>query len=107
MKYKIEYSRTAIRDLDRVWAEVLEASKDYEITERYIEELLDKDEAKADYPKAGSPLYYENSFTGYYFVVFKAYIAFYRLESDRMLIDRVLFGRSDYLRILHLVPDDK
>ena len=107
MKYKIEYSRTAIRDLDRVWAEVLEASKDYEITERYIEELLDKVEAKADYPKAGSPLYYENSFTGYYFVVFKAYIAFYRLESDRMLIDRVLFGRSDYLRILHLVPDDK
>ena len=102
MKYKVEYSRAAIRDLDRVWSEVLEASKSYEITERYIEELLDKVEEKADHPKAGSPLYYENTFTGYYFVVFKAYIAFYRLESDRMLIDRVLFGRSDYFRILHL-----
>ena len=107
MKYKIEYSRAAIRDLDRVWAEVLDASKDYEITERYIEELLDKVEAKADYPKAGSPLYYENSFTGYYFVIFKAYIAFYRIDSDRMLIDRVLFGRSDYFRILCLAPEEE
>ena len=102
MKYKVEYSRAAIRDLDRVWTEVLESSKSYEITERHIEELLDKVEEKVDHPKVGSPLYYENSFTGYYFVVFKAYIAFYRLESDRMLIDRVLYGRSDYFRILHL-----
>ena len=107
MKYKIEYSKAAIRDLDRVWAEVLEASKSYEITEKYIEELLDKVEAKVDYPKSGSPLYYENSFTGYYYVVFKAYLAFYRLEADRMLIDRVLFGRSDYFRTLHLVPEEE
>ena len=102
MSYQVEYSKAAIRDLDRVWAEVFEASKDAEITERYIEELLDKVEKKSDYPESGSPLYYENTFTGYYFVVFKAYLAFYRLEKETILVDRVLFGKSDYMRILHL-----
>ena len=107
MKYKVQYSKSAIRDLDRVWAEVFEASKSYDITKKYIDDLMDKDEAKADYPKSGSPLYYQDSFTGYYFVVFKAYLAFYRLEDDVMLIDRVLFGRSDYMRYLHLGTDEE
>ena len=100
-------TKTAIRDLDRVWAEVFEASKDYDITTRYIDDLMDKLEAKADYPKSGAPLYYQDSFTGYYFVVFKAYLAFYRLENEVMLVDRVLFGRSDYMRCLHLSTDEE
>ena len=102
MKCKVQYSKLAIRDLDRVWTEVFEASKSYDITEKYIDDLMDKVEAKADYPKSGSPLYYQDRFTGYYFVVFKSYLAFYRLECDVMFIDRVLFGRSDYMRYLHL-----
>ena len=67
-----------------------------------LEELLDKVEKKSDDPKSELTLYYENTFTGYYFVVFKAYLAFYRLEKETMLVDRVLFGKSDYMRILHL-----
>lgn len=102
MSFQVEYSKAAIRDLDRVWAEVFEASKNIEITEKYIEELLGKFEKKSDYSKSGSPLYYENTFTGYYFVVFKAYLAFYRLEKETMLVDRILFGKSDYMRILRL-----
>ena len=69
---------------------------------KYLDDLMNKIEAKADYPKSGSPLYYENGFTGYYYVVFKAYLAFYRIENNSMLVDRVLLGKSDYMRILHL-----
>ena len=39
MKYKVEYSKAAIRDLDRVWTEVFEASKSYDITEKYMNDL--------------------------------------------------------------------
>ena len=102
MKYKVKYSKSAIRDLDRVWSEVFEASKNQIITIKYIDDLMNKIEAKADYPKSGSPLYYENGFTGYYYVVFKAYLAFYRIENNSILVDRVLLGKSDYMRILHL-----
>lgn len=103
MSYSIEYSKAALRDLERVWADVFEASKSIDITEQYIEDLLDKIEEKKEYPKTGTPLYYENTFTGYYFIVFKSYLAFYRLDKDRMLTDRILFGKSDYMRTLHLI----
>lgn len=106
MTCKISYSRAALRDLDRVYSEVLKASQSYDTASRYIEELLDKVQTKADFPKSGSPLYYENSFTGYYFVVFKAYIAFYRLENDAMLVDRVLYGKSDYMRLIGINTDE-
>ena len=92
MSYRIEYSPLAIRDLDRVYAEVLEASV------HYIDGLMDMVAAKGAFPKSGSPLYYESSFTGYYFVVFKAYMVFYRMDAERMYVDRVVFGRSDYMR---------
>lgn len=105
MKYRIEYSPIAIRDLDRVWNEAFEASKDYDITQKYLDELMDKVEAKADCQKSGAPLYYQDLFTGYYFIVFKAYMAFYRIDVERMLVDRVLFGASDYMRFLHLGTD--
>ena len=55
----------------------------------------------------GSPLYYENGFTGYYFVVFKAYIAFYRIENNVILVDRVLFGGSDYMKFLPLGSEEE
>ena len=100
MKYEIRYSQAAIRDLERIWSEVFEASKSDEITGKYINDLMDQIDKKADYPKSGSPLYYENTFTGCYFVVFKAYIAFYRIEDERILVDRVLSGKSDYMRRL-------
>ena len=102
MRCKVEYSKAAVMDLDRVWSEVFEASKDYDIAAQYVNELMDKVEAKAEHPKSGAPLYYEDSFTGYYFVVFKSYLAFYRLENGVILVDRILFGRSDYLKVLRL-----
>lgn len=102
MKYQVEYSEVAIRDLDRVWNEAFEASKDFEITQKYVDDLMDKGEAKADHPKSGAPLYFQDLFTGYYFVVFKAYMAFYRIDGERVLVDRVLFRASDYMIYLHL-----
>ena len=100
MRYILQYSKRAVQDLDRVFAEVLEASQDWETALNYLDDLLEKVEKKADYPRSASPLYYEDLFTGYYFIVFKAYLVFYRLEKDRMLIDRVLYRRSDYMRTL-------
>jgi len=61
MSYKIEYSPTAIRDLDRVWAEVYEASQSEETTINYVDGLMDQVSAKRDFPKSGSPLYYEGN----------------------------------------------
>ena len=100
MTYVVRYAKQAIRDLDRVFAEVAEASGDEETARRYVDGLIDKIEGKAAFPKSGAPLYYGELFTGYYFVVFKAYLAFYRVEGGEILVDRVLYRKSDYLRVL-------
>ena len=57
---------------------------------------------EASVPQGRYTLYYDDLFTGYYYVVFKAYIAFYRIDSGRVLVDRVLYGKSEYLRKLDL-----
>ena len=99
MKFQVVYSKIAIRDMDRVWSEVFEASKSYDVTRAYLDDLMNKIEAKADFPEPGSPLYYEDSFTGYYYVVFKSYMAFYRVDEGKLFVDRVLFRKSDYMRL--------
>lgn len=106
MKYTVKYSKAAVRDLDRVWAEVFEASKSLDITLGYIEDLMGKMESKDPFPESGTPLYYEDSFTGYYFVVFKAYMLFYRIDDDAVFVDRIMSGKSDHMRRLGMGTEE-
>ena len=103
MKYS--YSPRAEQDLERVQDEVFEACRDVETTQRYLDGMMDRIEAKADYPRSGTPLYWFDRFTGYYYVVYKAYIAFYYPADDGIRIERILHGKSDYMR--RLMPGSK
>ena len=98
MKYS--YSPRAEQDLERIQDEVFEACRDVETTQRYLDAMMDRIEAKADYPRSGTPLYWLDRFTGYYYVVYKAYIAFYYPADDGIRIERILYGKSDYMRQL-------
>ena len=102
MSYSIKYSPTAIRDLDRIFDEVYQASLDINITKKYIDELLGNIETKKDFPESGIPLLVNDVFSGYRYVIFKSYIAFYYVEKDFVYVDRVLSGKSDYIKRLHL-----
>ena len=97
---RIEYSPIAVRDLERVWAEVFESSASEETATKYIDDLMNQISAKQDFPKSGAPLYYECLFTGFYFVTFKSYMVFYKVETDRMQVSRVVYGKSDYMRTI-------
>lgn len=97
---RVCYSRAAIRDLDHVWFDVFEASHSEETASRYVSDFIEKIEAKARFAGSGSPLYFKDTFTGYYFIVFKSYMAFYRLDGETMCIDRIIYGRRDYMRLL-------
>ncbi len=92
--------------MDSVFDDVQLASGDTETANRYLDDLQDKIESMANKPKTGTLLYYEEMFTGYYYVRFKEYLAFYRLDGDNMKVDRVLPRRQDYMRILfHTSPN--
>lgn len=102
MSYTIQYSPAAIRELDRVWAEVYGASQNVNVARKYIIDMLEKIAKERDFPKSGSPLNYEGRFTGYYFIIFKPYVVFFRAEFSHILVDRIVCGKSDNIRtILH------
>ena len=94
------YSPEALADLDRVWYEVWEASRDLTTTERYIEDLRSTIRNKTAFPKSGSPLLWNGVFTGIYFVPFKTYLAFYRVSETALEVGRILPMKSDYMKTL-------
>jgi len=54
-----------------------------------------------EFPLIGAPLSSVIDIeTGYRFLVCGQYIAFYRYENDTVYVDRVLYGRRDFMRIL-------
>ena len=100
MIYQLRYSPIAEEDLDRVWDEVWEASQNFDIADKYVEDLRNVLKQKKKFPKTGSPLTYMGEFTGLYYVTFKEHIAFYRIHGDVIEVARVLFSRSDYMKVL-------
>lgn len=110
MSYELVYSPESLEDLDRIWAEIWDASGDFDIADRYIDGLRDSVRMKKKYPRTGLPLSYMGEFTGIYMVKFKAYIAFYRIHGSVIEVGRFLYAKSDYIKTLFgrsaFIPED-
>lgn len=100
MDYEIVYSPIALTDMDQAWDEVYEAPSDFDIADKYIADLRAKLKKVSKRPKTGERLYYEDIFTGIYYVTHKKYSAFYRIRADRIEVGRVLYNRSAYISLV-------
>ena len=81
-EFSVRYSSQALEDLSVVWDDVYEASREYDIADRYADELMAKIAGKKAFPLSGSPLLHEDLFTGYYYENYKAHKAFYRVKDE-------------------------
>lgn len=101
MKNKIFYAPEAEKDLNEILEyisfELDNQKAAFDMVEGIIH-LIDKLEA---FPKMGTELSaiieFEND---YRFLVHKKYMIFYRAEEASVYIDRILYNRRDYIRIL-------
>lgn len=100
MTCAIRYSPAALRDMDAVWDGVWEASRSYDLADRYVLAFADALAEKKGFPRSGIPLYYRGLFTGYYSVNFKAYKAFYRVRDGYIEVARVLLMKQDHMLAL-------
>ena len=96
----IVYSPQASLDLQQIMTDVYQVSGDADTACKYAENLVHAIEAREKFPKSGKPLYACSLFTGYYFVIFKAYLGFYRPTDSGLEVDRILPAKSDYIRTL-------
>ena len=101
MKNKIHYSVEARRDLDDIWDYIVSDLCNPAAAERMVSRIMDDVDQLADFSGIGSPLAaIADTDTDYRYLVTGNYITFYRVQGSDVYVDRILYGRRDYLRIL-------
>ena len=100
MEYRIVYSDMALSDMDKAWDVIHDASMDIDTADNYIKALRANLKEISKHPKTGERLYYEDMFTGIYYVTRKKYSAFYRIVGDSIQVGRVLYNRSEYIKMV-------
>ena len=101
MNIKVKYSPNALRDLDEIWEYISNILKDSIAADRTVNGIIDKTEMLSEQPMIGTRLHFENNlYSGYRYVIYKNYMAFYRISDDTVYVDRVIYGKRDYMRLL-------
>lgn len=101
MKNKIHYTKESRRDLDTIWDYIVSEFQNISAAERMISRIMDDVEQLEDFAEIGAPLSsIANVESDYRFLVTESYLTFYRVRDSEIYVDRVLYGRRDYLRIL-------
>ena len=102
MQSKIDYSPRALKDLDEIWDYIEFELCKPSAAQNTVDDIMDKVDGIASFPESGAKLEFENGLdSGYRYVVFKNYLAFYRVRPNNVVyVDRVIYGGRDYMRIL-------
>ena len=98
---KIVYSPKARNDLDEIWTYISEKLLNPSAAEATVNGILDTIDMLQAQAEIGKPLYFSSDlFSGYRFLVYKNYLAFYRTSEDTVYIDRIIYGKRDYMRLI-------
>ena len=101
MKNKIHYSPESRRDLDDIWDYIVLELQNRSAAERVIDRIMDAVDPLKNFTEMGTPLSsIADVGTDYRFLVSGNYMVFYRVQSNDVYIDRVLYGRSNYMSVL-------
>ena len=101
MGNNIRYSKEALRDLDDIWDHIAQELQNPSAAKRVVDRIMDAVDQLKTFPLMGSPLAAVTVESGdHRFLVSGSYMIFYRPHGSDVYVDRVLYGRRDYLRIL-------
>lgn len=105
---KLNYSPEALNDLDEIWTYISEELKSPAAAQNTIISILDSIENLREFSEIGPFL---SRVTGvesdYRFLVCGNYLVFYRTRSKDINIDRILYGKRNYLSILFGNPPEE
>ena len=94
----LRWSDQALFDLDWMYEGVFAACRDFDTTDRYYDGMIASVEAKQDFQESAAKLYIGNIWTGDYYVVYKEYVAFYRIADDVMEVRRIELRKADHVK---------
>ena len=101
MKVSVKFSPEALKDLDEIYDYIANVLKSPDAADNTVNKILDKTDLLSDNPEIGTQLFFENDlFSGYRYLVSDNYLAFYRITNESVFVDRVIYGKRDYMKIL-------
>ena len=95
---KLHWSDQALCDLEWMYEGVFAACRDFDVTDRYYDGMVAAVEAKQDFPESGAKLFIGDIWTGDYYVVYKEYVAFYRIRDAVMEVSRIEMRKADHVK---------
>lgn len=101
MKNNIHYSPEAQNDLDEIWEYIAFELCNPQAAENTVNKIMDTVDEQENFSEIGTLLSSVTDIeSDYRFLTSANYMVFYRVNGLDVYIDRVLYGRRDYLRIL-------
>lgn len=100
MKHSIYYSPLAKSDLMQIRDYIRCHLNNPSAADNTIDGIFSAIELLETQAEYGSPLFYQRIATQYRTMRYKNNIVFYRFEETGVYIDRILYSKMDYLRIL-------
>lgn len=101
MKYKLHYSRQSKHDLEEVWNQIAIEYQNISSAAALVESIENDIDRLTDFPQLGPVLSsIADVESDYRFLLTGKYLTFYRVTGTDIYIDRIIYGRRDYLRIL-------
>ena len=97
----LNYSPQALIDLDEIWEYIYEELKNPTAAMSTVEGIMDAVDVLRQFPLSGAPVRFPGGLdSGYRHVLHGNYMAFYRLSGTDIYVDRVIYGKRDYMRNL-------
>ena len=101
MKNKIYIAPEARRDLNEIYDYIMFDLSNPAAAIGIIDQIMDTIDRLVDFPYLGALLSsIANIESNYRYLTVGNYMAFYRVMGENIFVDRILYGRRDYLRIL-------
>lgn len=100
---KIHYSPKSLSDLDKIFDYIAFELKDIIAADNTVNGIIDSINILKHFAESGSILCLPiGEVTIYRCVISGNYLSFYHLSEDEVYIDRILYGKWDYIKILGL-----
>ncbi|MDR0963102.1 MAG: type II toxin-antitoxin system RelE/ParE family toxin [Clostridium sp.] len=101
MNIKIKYSPESLNDLDAIWEYIFIELANPDAADHVINSIMEAISNLETFPEMGAPLSSVTDIeSDYRFISSGGYLIFYRSEDKNVYIDRILYGKRDYLSIL-------
>ncbi len=103
MDNKVHYSPKSLSDLDEIFDYIAFELKDIIAADNTVNGIIDSINILKQFAESGSILCLPTGeITIYRYVISSNYLSFYHLSENEIYIDRIIYGKRDYIKILGL-----